>query len=157
MHVRRSLILPVLVLGLGIGGGASWAQTTSHAGHQSAAIELTLNGQAKWQGDANMLKGMSAIRSALATRLSSIHDGTLPPADYKVLAAEIQAQVDFMVQNCKLTPEVDEQFHIVLGHVLDGVAELEGEADPRGGAVLVVEALNAYGAHFEHANWQPIE
>jgi hypothetical protein len=73
------------------------------------------------------------------------------------LAGEIEAQVDFMVENCKLTPEVDEQFHIVLGHVLDGVSELKSETDPRAGAVLVVEALNAYGSHFEHANWQPIE
>ena len=153
MYIRRSLILPVLVLGLGLSTGVSWAETTGHEGHQGAAIELTLNGQVKWQGDENMAKGMDAIRGALATRLSAIHDGTLAPADYKVLAGEIQTQVDFMVENCKLTPEVDEQFHIVL----DGVSGLEGETDPRAGAVLVVEALNAYGTHFEHANWQPLE
>ena len=157
MYIRRSLILPVLVLGLGLSTGVSWAETTSHEGHQSAGIELKLNGQAKWQGDENMLKGMNAIRSALAPRLSAIHDDTLPSADYMALAEEIEAQVDFMVENCKLTPEVDEQFHIVLGHVLDGVSELKSETDPRAGAVLVVEALNAYGSHFEHANWQPIE
>lgn len=157
MYIRRSLILPVLVLGLGLSTGVSWAETAGHEGHQGAAIELKLNGQAKWQGDENMLKGMDAIRGALATRLSAIHDGTLPSSDYKALAGEIQTQVDFMVANCKLTPEVDEQFHIVLGHVLDGVSGLEGETDPRAGAVLVVEALNAYGTHFEHANWQPFE
>ena len=157
MYIRKSLILPVLVLGLGLSTGVSWGETTSHEGHQGAAVELTLNGQAKWQGDENMLKGMNAIRSALAPRLSAIHDDTLPSADYMALAGEIEAQVDFMVENCKLTPEVDEQFHIVLGHVLDGVSELKSETDPRAGAVLVVEALNAYGSHFEHANWQPIE
>lgn len=157
MYIRKSLILPVLVLGLGLSTGVSWGETTRHEGHQGAAVELTLNGQAKWQGDENMLQGMNAIRSALAPRLSAIHDDTLPSADYMALAGEIEAQVDFMVENCKLTPEVDEQFHIVLGHVLDGVSELKSETDPRAGAVLVVEALNAYGSHFEHANWQPIE
>ncbi|MFC3166080.1 hypothetical protein [Ciceribacter thiooxidans] len=157
MNFRRHLILPGLVFALGAWSAPSWAATTSHEGHQAATIELTLNGQTKWQGDENMLKGMDGIRSALATRLPAIHDASLQPADYKTLASEVQAQVDFMVTNCKLAPEVDEQFHIVLGHVLDGVAELEGDADPRSGAVLVVQALNAYGTYFEHPNWQPLE
>lgn len=157
MNFRKHLILPGLIIALGAWSAPSWAATTSHEGHQSAAIELTLDGQAKWQGDENMLKGMNGIRNALATRLPAIHDGSLPATDYKTLASEVQAQVDFMVTNCKLAPEVDEQFHIVLGHVLDGVAELEGDADPRSGAVRVVQALNAYGTYFEHPNWQPLE
>ncbi len=157
MNLRRHLSLLGLVIALGAWSAPSWAATTSHESHQGAAIELTLNGKAKWQGDENMLKGMSGIRNALATRLPAIHDGNLPPADYKTLASEVQAQVDFMVTNCKLAPEVDEQFHVILGHVLDGVAELEGDADPRGGAVRMVHALNAYGAYFEHPNWQPLE
>ena len=40
--------------------------------------------------------------------------------------------------------------------VLNGIGALEaGEVEP--GAVAIVEALNAYGAHFEHPGWQDIE
>ena len=52
---------------------------------------------------------------------------------YKILAADIQGQAEFMVTNCKLTPEVDEQFHMVLGEVLDGVAEMESGATAESG------------------------
>ena len=55
-----------------------------------------------------------------------------------------------------LAPEVDEQFHLVLGQVLEGISELESSDAPRDGAVMIVEALNAYGEHFEHPGWQMI-
>ncbi len=34
---------------------------------------------------------------------------------------------------------------------------MEAGSEPRAGAVLVVEALNAYGEHFEHPGWQPLD
>jgi len=61
-----------------------------------------------------------------------------------------------MVENCVLEPEVDEQFHIVLGEVMTGISALEaGEVET--GAVTIVQALNAYGEHFEHPGWQMID
>ena len=52
-----------------------------------------------------------------------------------------------------LEPKVDEQFHVVLGEVMNGVSALEkGEVETR--AVTIVQALNAYGEHFEHPGWQ---
>lgn len=157
MNVRRQLTLSAIVLGigLGLGGGPTWAQTAAHD-HGQTQLELTLNAGAKWQGDDNMIKGMNAIRGALAARLPAIDARTLPAEDYKALATEVQGQVDFMVENCKLQPEVDEQFHTVLGQILDGISALQGEADPHEGVLLIVQALDAYGAHFEHPNWQSL-
>jgi len=40
--------------------------------------------------------------------------------------------------------------------VITGVSALEeGEVEP--GAVTIVQALNAYGEHFEHPGWQMID
>ena len=83
-------------------------------------------------------------------------DGTDDVAFIAAAVADVQKQVDFMVENCVLEPAVDEQLHAVLGGVLNGVGALEaGEVEP--GAVAIVQALNAYGAHFEHPGWQDIE
>jgi hypothetical protein len=61
-----------------------------------------------------------------------------------------------MIENCVLEPEVDEQLHAVLAQVADGVSALEaGEIDS--GGVKIVQALNAYGEHFEHPGWQSLE
>lgn len=159
MNIRRKLTVSALALGLGLGlglgGGATWAQTATHD-HGQTQLELTLNAGAKWRGDDNMIKGMNGINSAIAAKIPAIDAGTLPAADYKALATEIQGQVDFMVQSCKLEPEVDEQFHLVLAQVLDGITGLQGEADPHEGVLLIVQALNAYGTHFEHPNWQSL-
>ena len=124
--------------------GLALAQAASHE-HGASSVEMTLNDGAKWQGDQNMLTGMNAI-----------HNGTLPADAASGVAADIQKQVDFMAENCVLEPEVDEQFHIVLGEVMTGISALEaGEVET--GAVTIVQALNAYGEHFEHPGWQMID
>jgi len=159
MRIRYVFAASAVALGLALtaGTGAASAETATHAGHQASELALTLNAGAKWQGDATMIQGMTRIRGALASRLPAIHDRSLPAGEYKTLASEVQAEVDYMVANCKLTPEVDEQLHMVLGQVLDGIAELQNGPDQRGGAVRIVMALNAYGDHFEHPDWQPLE
>lgn len=136
---------------------SGFAQSTSHDGHAASELALTLNAGAKWQGDDNMHKGMDAIRTAIAADLDAIHEDRLPAEDYKTLAAEVMAQTDFMIENCVLEPAVDEQLHSVLGQVIEGASDMEAGSEPRAGAVLVVEALNAYGEHFEHPGWQPLD
>ena len=62
-----------------------------------------------------------------------------------------------MITNCKLAPEVDEQFHMVLEQVLTGVSEMKAEQTQEAGAVRIVTALNSYGDYFTHPGWQPLE
>jgi len=129
------------------------AQTHAHDGSSEVPIEIMLNNGAKWRGDQNMITGMTAIHGTMAANLEAIHAGALPADAGKEIAADIQKQLDFMIENCVLEPKVDEQFHVVLGEVMTGVSALEaGEAET--GAVTIVQALNAYGKHFEHPGWQ---
>lgn len=155
MQTLRSLTALAVVLALAAPGIAA-AQGTAHDNHGASTLEITLNDGAKWQGDQNMLTGMSAIHDTMAANLEAIHAGSLSEEAAGGMAAEVQKQVDFMVENCMLEPEVDEQFHIILGEVMTGISALEaGEVEP--GAVTIVQALNAYGEHFEHPGWQMID
>lgn len=136
--------------------GIAAAQSTAHDGHAASTLEIVLNDGAKWQGDQNMLTGMGAIHATMTANLEAIHAGNLSAEAARGMAADVQKRVDFMVENCVLEPEVDEQFHIVLGEVMTGISALEeDEVEP--GAVSIVQALNAYGEHFEHPGWQSIE
>jgi hypothetical protein len=129
------------------------AQTHAHDGSGEAPIEIMLNNGAKWRGDQNMITGMTAIHGTMVANLEAIHAGALPADAGKEIAADIQKQLDFMIENCVLEPKVDEQFHVVLGEVMNGISALEkGEVET--GAVTIVQALNAYGEHFEHPGWQ---
>ena len=156
MQTVKTLTALAVALALASGtAGMAIAQTASHESHDAAALEVVLNDGAKWQGDQNMLDGMTAIRDTMAANLDAIHAGTLPADAAKEIAAEVQKQLDFMVENCVLEPDVDEQFHVVLAQVMDGVSALEaGDVEP--GAVKIVRALDAYGTHFEHPGWQPL-
>ena len=62
-----------------------------------------------------------------------------------------------MLANCKLSPEVDEQFHMVLEQVLEGITEMQSDQSPDLGVVRIVADLNAYGDHFQHPGWQRLE
>lgn len=157
MQKTRPLTALTLALALALGApGIVGAETQTHEGHDASTLELVLNDGAKWQGDQNMITGMTAIRGAMAANLEAIHGGTLSADAAKGLAGDVQKQLDYMIENCVLEPAVDEQFHVVLAQVADGASALEaGEVEP--GAVRIVQALNAYGAHFEHPGWQPLD
>ena len=155
--MRTVKALTVLTLAFALGAsGAVAAQPHDHNGQDEAAFTITLNDGAKWQGDQNMITGMTAIHATMGANLDAVHDDSLSPDAAATMAAEVQDQVDFMVENCVLEPAVDEQFHVILGEVLGGISSLNaGEVDA--GAVTIVRALNAYGEHFEHPGWQSFE
>ena len=49
--------------------------------------------------------------------------------------------------------------HLVIADIGEGVEAMEGKAKKvkrQTGAVKVIDALEKYGAHFEHPGWQPL-
>lgn len=154
MRTPRIILASLVTAGLVMPVSPATAQTHDHG--VATELSLTLNQGQKWQGDENMVKGMQGIRNAIVARQDAIHDGTLPQAEYAAVASEIQSQVDFMVENCKLEPAADEQLHMVLGEVLNGTSAIEEGAAPQAGVETIVNALNSYGEHFAHPGWTPL-
>lgn len=154
MKINLSVILATsLALG---GAGISAAIAADDHHHHGSIAELQLNQGQKWQTDAPLRKGMDAIRTDLAARLSEIHDNTLTPAQYNALAASLNGHVEYMVKNCQLPPDADAQLHLVLAEVLQGAHTMHSGHDRQEGAVRVVRALDAYGEHFAHPGWAPL-
>lgn len=157
MYASKPLAAIAMALALALGApGIGAAQAPAHHDHKADELEIVLNNGAKWRGDQNMITGMTAIRGAIAAKLDAIHDGSLSADAAKGVAGDIQRQLDFMTANCVLEPAVDQQFHVVLAQVADGVSALEA-GDVRDGAGKIVQALNAYGTHFEHPGWRVID
>lgn len=155
MSLSNSLMSAAIVLGLATGPAIA-AQPHAHGG-TAAASQLQLDHGKKWQTDDALRRGMSEIRSAVAEAQRPIHKNAFTPAQYDALAARIQAQIDYVVGNCKLSEQADHQLHIVLEQIIDGVAGMKAKTGRDKGAVKIVQALDKYGKYFDHAGWRPLE
>ena len=158
MRKNRTLAATMMALGLAVSlaGAASAAAPHGHHGHGAPAIEMKLNNGQKWQTDEALRTGMSRIRDALATSLPLIHEGRYSAAQFTALADRVQEQVDYVVANCELPAEADLELHVALTLLLDGINTMKGQREQERGAVAIVQALNAYGDHFDHPGWMSL-
>ncbi len=155
MFMSKLLMPAVIALGLAVGAPALAAEPHAH-GDKAAAAQLRLNHGKKWQTDDVLRRGMSEIRGTMADALTPIHKNVFTPVQYDALAVRIQAQIDYVVGNCKLPEEADQQLHLVLEQIIDGVAEMKASTNRDQGAEKIVRALAQYGEFFDQADWRPL-
>jgi hypothetical protein len=154
---KQSLRLAALSVLFAAATGAFAAGEVHQYEHAQSEAKLVLDHGKKWQTDAIARKGMENVRAALAADLKAIHTGKQTAAQYQALAATIGAEVATMVQNCKLDPRADVQFHQVIAELMAGAESMQGKdkaASPRRGAERVAKTVNAYGRYFEHPGWK---
>ena len=102
---------------------------------------------------------MGRIRSLVDPKLGTAHAGTLTPAQYRELAAQIETEVGGIVANCKLEPKADAMLHLVIADIgagTDAMAGKNAKQRPALGLVKVAQAVNQYGSHFDHPGFKPI-
>jgi hypothetical protein len=153
MFISKLFAPAIIALGLALAAPAFAAEPH---GHGDTAVQLRLDNGKKWQTDDALRRGMSEIRTAMAEALTPIHEGTFAPPHYEVLVTRIQDQLDHVVGNCKLPEEADQQLHIVLEQIIDGIADMKAMAGRDKGAVKIVRALDQYGQYFDHAGWRSL-
>lgn len=136
--------------------GTATASAAESHGHGHGTARLSLDHGRKWATDAELRKGMSGIRAEMVRSGKAIHSGRLAAAEYEALAARVEAEIAQIVANCKLTPDADEQLHLVLTHLGEGVESMKRGEHRDEGAEAVVAALNDYGRYFDHPGWKPI-
>ena len=144
--LNRTFKQTALALGfaLALAGAAAAAGESHEHGHGAGEAKLVLDHGKKWQTDAPLRKGMENIRAVLAT-------GQKPEA----LAELVNAEVAYIVQNCKLPEDADAQLHLLIAELLAGADAMKGE-QPREGAERVAKALDRYGEFFEHPGWRKL-
>jgi hypothetical protein len=155
MNKRSYALAAAVVLALSAPGMTPAFSQHSHAGGAISLQSMSLDEGRKWPTDDALRQGMSDIRTAVSAALPRIHAGQFTDRDYAALADRLQAQVDQIVATCKLPEDADAQLHLALTHVLEGAGLMRGAAQREQGAIAVVEALAAYGDHFEHPGWSP--
>lgn len=131
-----------LAFGLAFAGPAAAAGEPHEHGHGAGEAKLVLDHGRKWQTDAPLRKGMENIRAVLATRQKP-----------EALAELVNAEVAYIVQNCKLPEDADAQLHLLIAEILAGADAMKGE-HPREGAERVARALDQYGTFFDHPGWR---
>lgn len=151
MFPGKLLISGLITLGLGFAPVGVFAV---EPGAHTDAVEIKLDNGKKWPTDAALRRGMSEIRLAVADALTPIHRNEFSPAVYEALAGRVQVQIDYIIANCRLPEQADHQLHMVLEQMLDGIAAMKTDAGQ--GAGKLAQALDVYGAHFDHAGWQPL-
>jgi hypothetical protein len=151
----KRLASTLFAIGLaGLAGGALASTSHPDDGHGAAVQELRLDQGKRWPTDEPLRQGMSDIRAAVATAFPQIHMGQFSSVQYGALAAKIQERVDYVVGNCRLPEEADTQLHVVLVEIVEGVEAMRSRSDPLGGAMQVIQAIEAYGRHFDHPAWR---
>lgn len=152
LHSMRILVVATSIM---LAGGAAFSAGHHHDGHETA--KPVMNDGRKWPTDAPLRQGMDGIRSALQPRQQAVHDNRLAVAQYRALAKTVNAQVSLIVASCKLPPEADVQLHLVVADLIAAAEAMAGQnksLSRRDGALLLAQALQAYGDRFEHQNWQ---
>ena len=152
----RIHLIPLILAGSLVALPAVAIAQDAHSHGNAAEMTLSLNKGAKWETDEALRTGMSAIRQTFEAVIADIHGDRLDGAQYAALADGAEAQVNYIVENCKLPEEPDQQLHLVLAHLLEGIEQLRTPGSGLAGTTAVIEALNAYGEHFDHPEWKPI-
>lgn len=108
----------------------------------AAPAKLELNHGKKWPADATLRQGMKRIRDAVAAS---------PQAPPGKLADQVNEQITYLIQNCKLDKETDAMLHLVLAELIAGAEMLRDK--PAEGMGRINQALAAYGDYFDHPDF----
>lgn len=103
---------------------------------------------------------MNAIHGDISNAIERVHANQMSGADYSQLADNMNTQLAHIVANCKLPAEADAQLHIVLAHMMQGVATIQcktGDQQPGQAVVGIAQTLNSYGNFFQHEDWKSID
>lgn len=154
------LLKPLLIAAaLSLTVGNAVGQTASHEHHAAAHSSLELNAGQKWATDAPLRQGMSAIHNAASTALPTAQSGKMTSAQYDAFAKDVNEQLTYIVQNCKLEPKADAQLHVLLADIMAGITIAKDEKKGQGrtlGVAKIAESVNNYGTYFDQADLKPI-
>jgi hypothetical protein len=126
------------------------AEHHAHAAH-GAAPELA-EGQ-RWATDAPLREAMLRIRDGVAASAPAFHASALSADAARALAAAVEADVQFMIANCRLEPEPDAALHALIGRMLGAAEALRAGPLSADGLPRLEAALNDYGSAFDHPGW----
>lgn len=157
MHLTGNKLLPVVLLAamFATGGTTVLAHDHEHSHEETAPQQLTLKNGHKWATDDSLRQAMSRIRAEMNASHDTIHEGKMTMQQYRELSGRVNAQISFLVQNCKLDKEADAMLHLVLADIIAGADAMAGQDPDKAhlGVEKIFHALENYGSYFDHPRW----
>lgn len=136
---------------------AETSVTDHHHSHDNHALSgLSLDHGKKWQTDAALRQGMQSINDVVMKAVPAYHHETLTKMDADKLSRQINDQVSYLIENCKLEPGADATLHVLIGDFLTGSATLSKESLSPQGLPHIVRALQLYPDYFVHPGWSQL-
>lgn len=157
---KRIFVAAMLALPLAAFNLPALAASDAHDHGHEVHGEMELNHGKKWETDAALRQGMTAIHGIVSGAIDDAHAGKMSEAKYTDVSKQVMTQFNYVVENCKLEPEADAQLHILLGNMVQGVELVEGKVAGEkrdSGLVKIAQALNSYGDFFDHPDWKAID
>ena len=128
----------------------------AHHGHASHEPAPALAEGQRWATDAPLREAMLRIREGVASRMHAFHEDSLPVEEAQALADAVEADVQYMITNCRLEPQPDAALHALIGRMLGAAEALRADPAAPGGMPELVSVLREYGASFDHPGWEAV-
>lgn len=138
----------------------SMAMTDEHthdSAHKEQSKVIQLNHGKKWEIDSSLHIGMTNIKISFEKNISPIHYKKFTNEQYNALAKEIDKQLTYLFENCKLPKNADEQLHTLLFSIIQGNNKMKSAENPRTGAIEIIKTLQQYPQYFDDKNWQSLK
>ncbi len=152
---RRRLVGMSVSLSLVLAGCSHFAGGHHHGAHGGALDRsaLTLNEGRKWPTDAPLRQGMREIRTLVQSPTAATASASIEPAVAQRVADGVDAQVAFLIQNCKLEPKADAALHVLITDMLNGAQALRQPTPTAQGLMQIRDALAQYPQYFDDPQW----
>lgn len=128
----------------------------SHGHDEYAASGLSLDHGEKWKTDAPLRHGMKNINEAVINVVPAYHHETLTKIESEKLSSNINTQVNYLIENCKLEPGADATLHVLIGDLLSAADKVSNDPLSEQGMPHLVKTMQLYQDYFEHPGLKSI-
>lgn len=155
MRLMRSLLGLALMTTAPFAFAQDGNEAHAHGHDAHVAAEAAPAPENRWAVDAPLQTGMGKIRTAVES-LAHHEMGHLDKKQVVTLAAEVDAQVQYLIANCNLDPKADAALHGIIGPLLAGAKALRDHPQEAAPVAMMRAALNDYPRYFDDPDWLPL-
>lgn len=122
-----------------------------HEKHEGSSSDqgLTLNQGKKWQPDEVMRKNMDDIHTGLVVLIKKEKAKNASEKDYLKFYDVVQSHTEMIISNCKMAPEMDQVYHVILEEMLETAEDLKDPAKRVTVSSRFVSTLMKYMEYFD--------
>ena len=156
---RHSVFACVLVLAVSAcgkhevreGDHAAATSSEAHDAHANHSAPVLAEGE-RWPTDAPLRAAMNRIEIAVGEAEPAYDNGKLEASAAQSLAAKIDTDVRYMIENCKLAPEPDAALHVLIARMMSAATALQANPNSPEGVPELAAVVRDYRMTFDHAD-----